>query len=178
MASKPAVLTALVADITSLELDAIVNAANEHLAQGGGVCGAIFRAAGIELAGACQKLAPCPTGQARITPGFLLPAKYIIHAVGPVWHGGNQGEPELLALAYRSALQLADQQACRSIAFPAISTGIFGFPLQAATGVAVKTVREYLAGKTGITRVVFACFSEEVLAAYRAAGVVPPIQAL
>ena len=96
-----------IADITTLEVDAIVNAANEHLAQGGGVCGAIFRAAGLELAGACEKLAPCPTGQARITPGFLLPAKYVIHAVGPIWCGGAEGEPELLAGAYRASLQLS-----------------------------------------------------------------------
>ena len=149
-----------------------VNAANEGLLAGGGVCGAIFRAAGAEeLAGACQKQAPCPTGEARITPGFLLPAKHVIHAVGPVWHGGGQGEAIRLSSAYRSALVLADKYACQSIAFPAISTGIFGFPLQAATDIAIKTVREYLARDTGIKQVVFACFSDEVLAAYRAAGV-------
>lgn len=164
-------LQALVADITTLDVDAIVNAANEHLAQGGGVCGAIFRAAGTGLQDACRKLAPCSTGEARITPGFLLPAKYIIHAVGPVWHGGGQGEEELLASGYRSALKLADEHGCRSIAFPAISTGIFGFPLQAATDIAVKTVRAYLADGTGLEQVVFACFSEDVLGAYRAAGV-------
>ncbi len=160
-----------IADITALEVDAVVNAANEHLAQGGGVCGAIFRAAGLELAGACQKLAPCPTGQARITPGFLLPAKYVIHAVGPIWCGGAEGEPELLAGAYRASLQLADEHGCRNIAFPAISTGIFGFPLQPATDIAINTVREHLAGKTGLKQVVFACFSEDVLGAYRAAGI-------
>ncbi len=162
---------ALVADITKLQVDAIVNAANEGLAAGGGVCGAIFRAAGPELVGACQRQAPCPTGEARITPGFLLSAKYVIHAVGPVWHGGNEGEPDLLAGAYQSALKLADEHGCRSIAFPAISTGIFGYPLPAATDIAVNAVREHLARKTGFQHVIFACFSDEVLGAYRAAGV-------
>jgi O-acetyl-ADP-ribose deacetylase (regulator of RNase III) len=138
---------------------------------GGGVCGAIFQAAGPKLADACHKQAPCSTGEVRLTPGFLLSAKYVIHAVGPVWHGGNAGEPELLAGAYQSALKLADEHGCRSIAFPAISTGIFGYPLQAATDIAVKTVREHLAHETGLQQVLFACFSEEVLAAYRAAGV-------
>ncbi|MCE9630860.1 MAG: O-acetyl-ADP-ribose deacetylase [Planctomycetia bacterium] len=164
-------LTALIADITTLDVDAIVNAANEHLAQGGGVCGAIFRAAGPGLQDACRKLAPCTTDEARIRPGFLLPARFIIHAVGPVWHGGGQGEEDLLASAYRSALKLADEHDCRSIAFPAISTGIFGFPLQVATDIAVKTVREHLAGETRVTQVVFTCFSDEVLGAYQAVGV-------
>lgn len=171
MALGPCQLRALVADITTHHTDAIVNAANEQLAQGGGVCGAIFWAAGAGLQDACRKLPPCPTGEARITPGFLLPAKYIIHAVGPVWHGGGQGEESLLASAYRSALTLADNNGCRSIAFPAMSTGIFGYPLQGATDIAVKTVREYLADGTGLEQVVFACFSEDVLGAYRAAGV-------
>lgn len=164
-------ITALIADITVLDVDAIVNAANEGLRAGGGVCGAIFRAAGPGLADACRKRAPCPTGQARITSGFALPAKFIIHAVGPIWSGGNQGEPELLAAAYRSALELADQNDCQSIAFPAISTGIFGYPLQAATEIAVRTVREHLVGGTWLERVIFACFSNEVLGAFRAAQV-------
>ena len=171
MGSSEPQLTALIADITTLEVDAIVNAANEGLLAGGGVCGAIFRAAGPKLVEACQKLAPCPTGKARITPGFLLPAKYIIHAVGPVWHAGEEGEKDLLAGAYKSALRLAAEHGCRSIAFPAISTGIFGFPLQPATDIAIKTVREHLAGRSTIMTVIFACFSEEVLGAYRAAGV-------
>jgi O-acetyl-ADP-ribose deacetylase (regulator of RNase III) len=158
-------------DITTLEVDAVVNAANEGLLAGGGVCGAIFRAAGGGLSDACSRVAPCPTGQARITPGFALPAKHIIHAVGPVWRGGNEGEPELLARAYRSALKLADEHDCRSIAFPAISTGIFGYPLQAATDIAVKVVLGHLAGGTGLDQVIFACFSEEVLGVYRAAGI-------
>ena len=171
MALRHCQLQALIADITRLEVDAIVNAANEGLAAGGGVCGAIFRAAGLGLAEACQKHAPCPTGEARITPGFLLPATYVIHAVGPIWHGGNEGEPDLLAGAYHSALNLANEHGCRSVAFPAISTGIFGYPLQAATDIAVRTVREHLAHKTGLQQVIFACFSEDVLAAYRAAGI-------
>ena len=176
MVTKPdkgkAILTARVVDITTLDVDAIVNAANEHLSPGGGVCGAIHRAAGPELAAACAKLTGCPTGDARITPGFRLPAKFVIHAVGPVWRGGGAREPELLASAYRSSLRLADEHGIRSIAFPAISTGIFGYPLDAATEVAVTTVRETLAAKSTVERVVFACFSPEVLGAYRRAGII------
>jgi O-acetyl-ADP-ribose deacetylase (regulator of RNase III) len=164
-------ITARVADITQLEANAVVNAANEGLLRGGGVCGAIFKAAGLGLEEACREVSPCPTGQARITSGFALPAKHIIHAVGPIWHGGGQGEELLLASAYRSALKLADEHACRSIAFPAISTGIYGYPFQAATDIAVKVVREHLAGTTGIEQVVFACFSDDVLGAYRKAGI-------
>ena len=164
-------LTARVADITTLDVDAIVNAANEQLAAGGGVCGAIHRAAGPELARACAPLAPCPTGQARLTPGFRLPARFVIHAVGPVWRGGNAGEAELLGRAYRAALGLAKDHAFRSIAFPAISTGIYGYPLQPATDVAVAAVREELAGGSTVEQLIFACFSPDVLAAYRQAGV-------
>ena len=171
MSSTVPEIIARVADITTLEVDAVVNAANEGLLRGGGVCGAIFRAAGPGLEEACREVSPCPTGQARITSGFSLPAKYIIHAVGPIWHGGGQGEGLLLASAYGYALKLADEHACRSIAFPAISTGIYGYPLEAATDIAVKVVREHLAGTTGIEQVVFACFSDEVQGAYRAAGV-------
>ncbi|HET8624828.1 MAG TPA: O-acetyl-ADP-ribose deacetylase [Gemmatimonadales bacterium] len=164
-------LTAAVADITTLAVDAIVNAANEQLAPGGGVCGAIHRAAGPELAAACAAVAPCPTGDARITPGFRLPARWVIHAVGPRWQGGNQGEPALLAAAYRAALARAAEQGARTVAFPAISTGIYGYPLDAATDVAVRTVRTELAGARPVEAVTFACFSREVLAAYRRAGV-------
>lgn len=148
-----------------------MNAANEHLAPGGGVCGAIHRAAGPELAAACAKLGGCPTGEARITPGFRLRAKFVIHAVGPVWHGGGAREAELLASAYRFSLRLANEHGLRSIAFPAISTGIFGYPLDAATEVAVGAVRATLAAGATVERVVFACFSDEVLAAYRRASV-------
>lgn len=165
-------MRAIRTDITTLAVDAIVNAANEQLAPGGGVCGAIHRAAGPELAAACAALAPCPTGSARMTPGYDLPARYVIHAVGPVWRGGAAGEAQLLARAYRSALQLADDAGLHSIAFPAISTGIYGYPLIAATRVAVATVSEFLGKAASVRDVTFACFSEEVLAAYRVAGVV------
>ena len=164
-------LSARIADITTLAVDAIVNAANSGLLPGGGVCGAIHRAAGPELARACVKVAPCPTGAARITPGFDLPAKYVIHAVGPVWRGGHNGEPELLASAYRASLALAKEYRLTSIAFPAISTGIYGYPLQEATNVAVATVRDELQRPDRLTQVVFACFDQRVLDAYRMAGV-------
>jgi O-acetyl-ADP-ribose deacetylase (regulator of RNase III) len=164
-------LSARIVDITTLEVDAIVNAANEQLAPGGGVCGAIHRAAGPELARACAAVAPCPTGQARITPGFRLPARFVVHAVGPVWRGGRSGEPELLAGAYRVSLLLAHAHDLKSIAFPAISTGIFGYPLDPATDLAVETVQAFAASESTVQEVVFACFSPEVLAAYRQAGV-------
>jgi O-acetyl-ADP-ribose deacetylase (regulator of RNase III) len=164
-------LSARVVDITSLATDAIVNAANESLAPGGGVCGAIHRAAGPELAKACAELGGCPTGGARITPGFRLPARFVIHAVGPVWRGGRAGEPELLGAAYRSATDLAVKHELRSIAFPAISTGIYGYPLEPATVIAVSTVRDAVAAGSSVEEVVFACFSPEVLQVYRQAGV-------
>lgn len=162
---------ARIVDITTLDVDAIVNAANEALAPGGGVCGSIHRAAGPELARACAALAGCPTGEARITPGFRLPARHVIHAVGPVWRGGRSGEPELLASAYRAALRLADEHRLRSIAFPAISTGIYGYPLREATEVAVRTVRAALEGCSSVAEVTFACFSPGALEAYGEAGV-------
>jgi O-acetyl-ADP-ribose deacetylase (regulator of RNase III) len=156
-------------DITALDVDAIVNAANEALAPGGGVCGAIHRAAGPELAAACRAIGRCPTGEARITPGFRLKARHVIHAVGPVWQGGSAGEPELLAGCYRGSLALAAEHGLASIAFPAISTGIYGYPLEAATGIAVATVQAELARRPAIRRVVFACFGKDAAAAYRAA---------
>jgi O-acetyl-ADP-ribose deacetylase (regulator of RNase III) len=164
-------LSAQVVDITTLDVDAIVNAANEQLAPGGGVCGAIHRAAGPELARACSSLGPCPTGQARISPGFRLPARFVIHAVGPVWHGGTHGEADLLASAYDAAMRLADQNRLESIAFPAISTGIYGYPLSSATRVAVQAVNAAVERGSSIERVVFACFNPEVLREYRRAGV-------
>jgi O-acetyl-ADP-ribose deacetylase (regulator of RNase III) len=164
-------LSARVTDITTLDTDAIVNAANESLAPGGGVCGAIHRAAGPELGRACAEIGHCPTGQARLTPGFRLPARFVIHAVGPVWHGGGAGEADLLAAAYHSAMQLAAEQGLRSIAFPAISTGIYGYPLELATPIAVNAVRAAGGAGAGIERVIFACFSPEVERAYRHAGV-------
>jgi O-acetyl-ADP-ribose deacetylase (regulator of RNase III) len=165
------VVRAGIVDITTLALDAIVNAANTSLAPGGGVCGAIHRAAGPELARACAALAGCPTGDARITPGFGLPARHVIHAVGPVWQGGGNGEAELLAGAYRASLRLARDHGCRSLAFPAISTGIYGYPLREATDIAVRTVLEFAPDAEPVALVQFACFSPESLAEYRRAGV-------
>jgi len=167
-------LEARLVDITTLAVDAIVNAANTELAPGGGVCGAIHRAAGPKLAAACRPLAPCPTGAARLTPGFGLPARFVIHAVGPVWEGGGAGEAELLAGAYRSALRLAGEQGLRSIAFPAISTGIYGYPLRDAAKVAVATVREGASTAPDLDLAIFACFSPEALEAYRSLGVDSP----
>lgn len=153
-------------DITRERVDAIVNAANSALARGGGVCGAIFAAAGPELDGACADLGGCPTGAAKATPGFALPARWIIHAVGPVWHGGDAGEPDLLASAYRRSLSVADELEARSIAFPAISTGIYGYPLDAATDIAVRTCQE---AHTSLDLIRFVCFDRRTLSAYERA---------
>lgn len=163
-------LRAVLADITTLDVDAIVNAANEQLLPGGGVCGAIHRGAGPELAEACRLVAPCPTGDARITPGFNLPARFVIHAVGPVWSGGTDGEAGLLASAYRACFRLAREHGLRSIAFPAISTGIYGYPLEPATEIAVATARKEAAA-AGVDEVVFACFGKDALKAYRERGI-------
>jgi O-acetyl-ADP-ribose deacetylase (regulator of RNase III) len=157
-------LEAVQGDITRETVDAIVNAANSGLARGGGVCGAIFAAAGPELDGACAELGGCPTGDAKATPGFRLPAPWIIHAVGPVWHGGDSGEPDLLASAYRRSLAVADEIGARSIAFPAISTGIYGYPLAAATDIAVHTCRT---ADAGVELIRFVCFDQRTLATYR-----------
>jgi O-acetyl-ADP-ribose deacetylase len=154
-------------DITQLDVDAIVNAANEQLARGGGVCGAIFRAAGKRLAAACDAEAPCPTGEARITAGFDAKARWIIHAVGPVWHGGNANEAALLASAYRESLRLAAENGAASIAFPAISTGIYGYPKREAAEVAVATVRDWCDAAAAPERIAFCCFSEEDARLYR-----------
>lgn len=164
-------LRASVVDITTLHVDAMVNAANSSLIPGGGVDGAINRAAGPELARAMRALGGCPTGEARITPAFALPAKYVIHAVGPVWRGGGHGEAELLASAYESSLRLANEHACRSVAFPAISTGVYGYPAAAATEIAVRTCRAFRGRASTIELVHFACFSQEMLELYRAAGI-------
>lgn len=157
------------ADITTLGVDAIVNAANEALAPGGGVCGAIHRAAGPDLAAACVRIGGCPTGESRITPGFALPARYVIHTVGPVWGGGERGEGMQLASCYRSALHLAAEHNFSSIAFPAISTGIYGFPPDRAALIAVRTVRETLPEIPGIDRVVFCCFGPDSRELHQAA---------
>lgn len=162
----------LQADITTLELDAIVNAANAALSGGGGVDGAIHRAAGPDLSKACKAIpmvrpfVRCPTGEARITPGFRLPARWIIHTVGPVWSGGREGEPELLASCYRNALQLADAHGIESIAFPAISCGVFGYPPEQAVDIAVRTVRDHARENL---RVVFCLFDDAMAARYRSA---------
>lgn len=151
-------------DITRQHTDVIVNAANEHLAAGGGVCGAIFAAAGPGLAEACAAVGPCPTGEARTTPGLALAAAWIVHAVGPVWRGGREGEAQQLAAAYRSALEAAAAVGARSIAFPAISTGIYGYPLEDATRIAVETCA---AAPFGVEEVRFVCFDGDVADTYR-----------
>jgi O-acetyl-ADP-ribose deacetylase len=156
-------------DITSLDVDAIVNAANPELRHGGGVCGAIHRAAGPELEPAGRKLAPCPTGEARITPGFDLPARHVIHAVGPVWEGGGAGEEELLARAYRRSLEIAHEQGLKSIAFPAISTGVYGFPPERAAPIAVRAVASGLEAMPGLAEVIFCCFGTRSAELHRAA---------
>jgi O-acetyl-ADP-ribose deacetylase len=162
-------MEAMQADITRLHVDAIVNAANESLLGGGGVDGAIHRAAGPELLAECRKLGGCPTGQARITRGYRLPVPHVIHTVGPVWHGGGAGEPELLASCYRESLSLARAHGIATIAFPAISCGIYGFPIPEAARIALREARAVLQTTPEITRVIFACFNAEVLAAYQAA---------
>lgn len=155
-------------DITALQVDAIVNAANERLAGGGGVDGAIHRAAGQrELQAACRAIGGCPTGEVRLTPGFALPARAIIHAVGPVWQGGAAGEDELLASCYRNAMALAAEQGFASIAFPAISCGVYGFPPERAVPIAVREVRAALARPTSVRRVIFCCFDAAMAELYR-----------
>lgn len=159
-------LRAVHADITTLAVDAIVNAANTSLLGGGGVDGAIHRAAGPELLAECRALGGCPTGEVRLTRGHRLPARYVIHAVGPVWQGGDRGEAVLLAACYRGALELAGRHRLASIAFPSISTGIYGYPIGAAAEIAVATVRAHAPDVAALQEVVFCCFSAGDLAVY------------
>ena len=154
------------ADITTLAVDAIVNAANTSLLGGGGVDGAIHRAAGPELLAECRTLGGCETGQAKITRGYRLPARWVIHAVGPIWRGGSQGEPDLLASAYRESLRLAAQHGVRTIAFPAISCGVYGYPVAHAASIAVGEVRSFLQSDPVMERVILTCFGRTVLDAY------------
>lgn len=160
-------LQVIQADITMLKVDAIVNAANESLLGGGGVDGAIHRAAGPELLAECRKLGGCKTGEAKITRGYRLPARFVIHTVGPVWQGGGHGEAELLASCYRESLRLAAAHGAQSVAFPSISTGVYGYPFEDAARIAVATVRDALPELEAIRDVVFCCFSAGDAAVYR-----------
>jgi O-acetyl-ADP-ribose deacetylase len=160
-------VAAIEGDITKLAVDAIVNAANESLLGGGGVDGAIHRAAGSGLLEECRRLGGCRTGQAKITGGHRLPARYVIHAVGPVWAGGGRGEPDLLASCYRESLALAVAHGVRSIGFPAISCGVFGYPVRLAAAIALRETQAFLDRDETMQEVIFACFNGEVLAAYR-----------
>lgn len=153
-------------DITKLAVDAIVNAANTSLLGGGGVDGAIHRAAGPQLLEACRKLGGCPVGEARLTEGYQLPARYVIHTVGPIWQGGAHNEDALLASAYRSSLALAVQHGIRSIAFPSISTGAYGFPMERAIPIALNTVQAFLEGDQTLQRVIMVCFGREAYEQY------------
>lgn len=156
-------------DITKADVDAVVNAANSSLLGGGGVDGAIHRAAGPKLLEECRTLGGCPTGEAVMTKGYNLIARHVIHTVGPVWHGGDRGEDDLLANCYRNSLRLAAEAGLKSVAFPAISTGVYRFPTERACGIAVRTVEEFLRTDRGIEKVVFVCFDAATLGLYRKA---------
>ena len=162
------IVRTLQADITKLSVEAIVNAANSSLLGGGGVDGAIHRAAGVDLVNECRLLGGCKTGEAKITKGYRLPAKYIIHTVGPVWRGGLNNEPQLLALCYKNSIQLAAKNGATSVAFPSISTGIYGYPIELAAKIAITTIRSELNELKNIKEVVFCCFSLSDLQVYEA----------
>ena len=159
-------------DITTLNVDAIVNAANKSLHGGGGVDGAIHRAAGHQLLEECRTLGGCETGQAKITRGYKLPAKYVIHTVGPVWYGGNKNEDKLLSNCYKNSLELAMNQKLKSIAFPSISTGAYGFPFERAAKIAVKSVQDFLEVNKTMEKVVFVCFGKDAFEVYK--NLLPP----
>ncbi|NOZ63785.1 MAG: O-acetyl-ADP-ribose deacetylase [Caldiserica bacterium] len=162
-------LEILEGDITRQRVDAIVNAANTSLLGGGGVDGAIHRAAGPELLEECRKLGGCPTGEARITRGYNLPAKWVIHTVGPVWRGGNHGEDDLLARCYRNSLALAEAHSLKTIAFPSISTGAYRFPLERAVRIALREIRDFLARNRTLEKIIIVCFEKRVYEAYKSA---------
>jgi len=159
-------IRALQANIVTLTVDAIVNAANSSLLGGGGVDGAIHRAAGPQLLEECRTLGGCKTGDAKLTKGYKLPAKFVIHTVGPVWHGGKKGEPELLSSCYRNSLTIAAENGIKTIAYPSISTGVYGYPIELATRVAVETVRNAVQKPSNIEEIIFCCFSPSDLEVY------------
>ena len=169
MSESHTVIRVVQADITTLAVDAIVNAANTSLLSGGGVCGAIHRAAGPALQEECRTLSGCKTGEAKITKGYNLPAKFVIHTAGPVWQGGGKGESECLASCYKSSLALAEKNGVTSIAFPSISTGIYGYPIENAAQIAVNTVRTNLKKNSPIKEIIFCCFSDEDCQLYKKA---------